>query len=73
MIPEAIQTAVKEGDVDAVRSWLAAGGDEFVNEIEAVGGDESDDEHPLLLGLAVQSRLNTGSSMARLLLEFGAR
>ena len=24
--------AVREGDIDAVRSWLAAGGDEFVNE-----------------------------------------
>ena len=24
--------AVHEGDIDAVRSWLAAGGDEFVNE-----------------------------------------
>ena len=24
--------AVREGDLDAVRSWLAAGGDEFVDE-----------------------------------------
>ena len=24
--------AVREGDLDAVTSWLAAGGDEFVNE-----------------------------------------
>ena len=67
-IPGAIRLAVGDGDVDAVRSWLAAGGDAFVNDVVATV-----DGHSELLYLATTSRANRGSAMAQLLLDFGAR
>ena len=67
-IPGAIRLAVGDGDVDAVRSWLAAGGDAFVNDVVTTV-----DGHSELLFLATTSRANRGSAMAQLLLDFGAR
>ena len=68
-IPGAIRTAVGDGDVDAVRSWLADGGDAFVNETFHEGAPSQYS----LLGLASRLRADRGSAMSRLLLDFGAR
>ena len=68
-IPGAIRTAVEEGEVDAVRSWLAAGGDAFINETILEGAPSQYS----LLGLASRLRADRGSAMSRLLLDFGAR
>jgi hypothetical protein len=67
-IPGAIRKAVEEGEVDAVRSWLAAGGDAFVNDLVTTV-----DGHSQLLFLATTSRTNRGPAMVQLLLDFGAR
>ena len=69
-IPGAIRIAVGDGDVDAVRSWLADGGDAFVNETFLQGGSYSLSSP---LALATRFRANEGSAMAQLLLDFGAR
>ena len=69
-IPGAIRIAVGDGDVDAVRSWLADGGDAFVNETFLQGGSYSLSSP---MALATRFRANEGSAMAQLLLDFGAR
>ena len=69
-IPGAIRIAVGDGDVDAVRSWLADGGDAFVNETFLQGGSYSLSSP---LALATRFRADEGSAMAQLLLDFGAR
>ena len=69
-IPGAIRKAVEEGNVDTVRSWLADGGDAFVNETFYEDASYAQDS---LLALATRTRANRGSAMSQLLLDFGAR
>ena len=69
-IPGAIRLAVGDGDVDAVRSWLADSSDAFVNETFHEDASYAQDS---LLALATGRRANRGSAMSRLLLDFGAR
>ena len=69
-LPGAIRKAVEEGNVDTVRSWLADGGDAFVNETFHEDASYAQDS---LLALATKTRANRGSAMSQLLLDFGAR
>ena len=68
-LPGAIRKAVEEGKVDEVRSWLADGGDAFINETILLGASSQYS----LLGIAARLRADRGSAMSRLLLDYGAR